>query len=119
MIFLICKHLDLGLEGSCVCMCTSVILGKTVERSREGKEHSCGKGEKLSHRIKECVPQKSRGRTEERSEGKYKLKKRILTFLYKNVNNKKDLLPVFIVYSVPLHFFQGHLESIFCAPSQQ
>lgn len=55
-----------------MCMCTSVILGKTVERGREGKEHSYGKGEKLNHRIKECIPQKSRGRTEERKEGKYK-----------------------------------------------
>lgn len=48
MISLICEHLDLGLEGSCVCMCISVILGKNVnvERGREGKEHSYGRGEK-------------------------------------------------------------------------
>lgn len=48
MISLICEYLDLGLEGSCVCMCISVILGKNVnvERGREGKEHSYGRGEK-------------------------------------------------------------------------
>ena len=29
-----------------MCVYTSVTLGKNVERGREGKEHSCGRGEK-------------------------------------------------------------------------